>query len=316
MKPGFDVSVVVCTKDRAGHLRRALAGLALQTFGDYEVVLIDQSRTDETRDLAWEFRDRVPNLHYVHVSEPGLSRAYNRGIREASAELLAFTDDDCLVPEEWVQSIWDAFRKAAHVDVIYGQVLVPPEFEGTPTAALIPTLPITERDELNRSRGFRVFGMAANFAARRGRLEAVGGFDEVLGGGGPLQSTQDFDFAYRVYRSGGAILLEPDIISYHYGIRPTEDWPALMRSYGVGSGGFYGKHMRLRDVRAAGLFAHHACLAVIGAARATALRRSDARDKQQFLAGMWAGIRASFAFPIDGATRMFRAGHLEAAMRK
>ena len=43
-----------------------------------------------------------------------------------------------------------------------------------------------------------IYGMGANFAARRGLMERVGGFDEILGGGGPLKSSQDFDLQYRV----------------------------------------------------------------------------------------------------------------------
>jgi glycosyltransferase involved in cell wall biosynthesis len=303
---GVRVSVVVCTRDRADHLQRALASLADQDFDGYEVVLIDQSRNDETRDLAHRFHDRLPGLRYVHVREAGLSRAYNRGIREAQSDVLAFTDDDCLVPKSWIGSIWEAFRKAPHVDLIYGQVKTPPEFEGTSTVALIPILLIPRRQELSRKHGFKTFGMAANFAARRERIEEIGGFDEVLGGGGPLQSAQDFDFAYRLFRAGGTILLEPEIVAYHYGLRAPEDWPGLMWSYGVGTGGFYGKHLRLRDLGAAGLFVKDGWQALAGTAKAHVLRRSNALNKRRFVAGMVAGIRGSFQYSIDRTTRVYQ----------
>ena len=89
--------------------------------------------------------------------------------------------------------------------------------------------------------------MGANFAARRSLFERAGTFDEMLGGGGPLKSSQDFDLAYRAYRRNAVILLRPEIIVRHDGRREREDWPALLRAYGFGDGAFYSKHVRCRD---------------------------------------------------------------------
>jgi glycosyltransferase involved in cell wall biosynthesis len=301
---GPRVSVAVCTRDRADDLRRVLGSLAAQKFDEFEVLIIDQSLTEATGETVKHFEGTVPNLRYVRLTQPGLSGAYNRAVREARGDLLAFTDDDCRVPENWVRKISDVFASEGP-DVVYGQVLVPPEFLGTPTAAMIPTLLIERREELSRDRGFRVVGMGANFAARRSMIERVGGFDEMLGGGGPLQSTQDFDFAYRVFRSGGTIVVDPDIYAYHYGIRPREEWPRLMESYGIGVGGFYCKHLRLGDIRAAGLFAKAAVRALGEAARATAVGGSDARGRRQFVISMAVGMRRSFDFPIDKTSRVY-----------
>ena len=70
--------------------------------------------------------------------------------------------------------------------------------------------------------------MGANFAARRRLFDAIGGFDEILGGGGPLRSSQDYDLAYRTYRAGRVILLRPEVTLRHDGRREAEDWPALL----------------------------------------------------------------------------------------
>ena len=89
--------------------------------------------------------------------------------------------------------------------------------------------------------------MGANFAARRRLFDAIGGFDEILGGGGPLRSSQDYDLAYRTYRAGRVILLRPEVTLRHDGRREAEDWPALLLNYGIGDGAFYTKHVRCRD---------------------------------------------------------------------
>ena len=121
--------------------------------------------------------------------------------------------------------------------------------------ALTPLLRIDKPERLDRANGFRVFGMGANFAARRSLFERAGTFDEVLGGGGPLKSSQDFDLAYRAYRRDAPILLRPEVIVRHDGRREREDWPALLRAYGFGDGAFYSKHVRCGDPYAAWLAA-------------------------------------------------------------
>jgi len=299
------ISVVVCTRDRADDLKRALFGLEAQSFSGFEVIVVDQSRTDHTERLVREFAHVLPTLRLVRQPQPGLSRAYNRGVREAQADLIAFTDDDCLAPPDWLANIWTAFAGDARADLLYGQVLAPPEFDGTPTMGLIPLRAFAERVEVRRLRAFNGLGMGANFAAPRAAVERVGGFDEVLGGGGPLQSTQDFDFAYRILRTGGTIVLDPTVVAYHYGIRPAAEWPQLMGSYGVGLGGFYCKHIRLGDVRAAQLFAKAAYLAAGQALKATALKRPDARIKRRYATSMVLGAKKSFEFAIDRRARLY-----------
>jgi GT2 family glycosyltransferase len=189
--------------------------------------------------------------------------------------------------------------------LLYGQVLVPPELVGS-REGVTPALPIPERRILDRKRGFRVFGMGANFAARRRLFERVGGFDEVLGGGGPLQSAQDFDLVYRVYKAGESTLLEPDVVAYHYGFRSLSgEWQATMRSYGVGVGGFFFKHVRLGDPYAAWLFL--GCLVLTAAKVAKrCLTRRPAGLEWSYLAHIVVGMRRSLDFPIDRRLRLYQ----------
>lgn len=250
------LSVVICTRDRPDTIARAVESVARQTYERFDILIVDQSRTDETRRLIEDLMARCERLRYLHLDQAGLSRAYNAGIRHTAGELLAFTDDDCVAPDGWLETIARRFTEQPDVALLYGQVLLPPELAGADTSSgTIPTLPIPQRQRLNRREGFKVFGMGANFAARRSICERIGGFDEVLGGGGPLKSSQDFDLAYRVYRAGGTILLEPDVVVYHYGFRSNAEWPATLKAYGIGDGAFYFKHVRAGDLYATGLLA-------------------------------------------------------------
>jgi len=302
--PRPSISVVVCTRDRPETLGPTLDSLAAQRARDFEVVVVDQSRSDTTRALV-EARSRADaRFRHLRLPEPGLSRAYNAGIRATSAPFLAFTDDDCTAPVDWLDAIRTAFERHADVDLLYGQVLIAPELETRENRdGFTPTLPIPARRVLSRKHGFEVFGMGADFAARRTLFRRVGLFDEVLGGGGPLESSQDFDFAYRVFRAGGATLLEPDVVVHHYGFRSHADWPATIRSYGIGVGGFYLKHIRAGDVYAARLLLAH-----LGLWSARSLRRwlrARSRAEWTYVCNLIAGMRRSFRFDVDRQRRLY-----------
>ncbi len=300
------MAVVVCTRDRPQTLRRTLDSLAGQRGADFEVVVVDQSRDDETEREVERRRRADPRFRYLRPRRPGLSHAYNAATAATVASVVAFTDDDCVADPDWLQAVQTGLASHPQAGLLYGQVLIPPELRSAENVVgITPGLPIPERRLLDRRHGFRVTGMGANFAARRELLEALGGFDEVLGGGGPLESAQDFDLAYRTFRAGWSILLEPEAVVYHYGFRSHGEWPATVRSYGVGVGGFYAKHLRTGDLGAARLLLQQAATQ---AARGLAhsLRRNRNGMEWTFLVGVARGMGRSLRFALDRQHRLYR----------
>jgi hypothetical protein len=216
--------------------------------------------------------------------------------------MLAFTDDDCVAPSDWIESIVRAFTSEPTAELLYGQVVRPLELTDCPDE--IPTLAFTKPERLGRRDGFRVVGMGANFAARRSLFERIGPFDEMLGGGGPLKSSQDFDLQYRAYVGNATVLLRPEVTVDHYGVRSAAQWPATLRAYGIGDGAFYFKHIRCGDLFILRLLVSR--LAIITAAYAlhTIRKRPSSRD---YLVSCLEGIVLSTRYPIDRARRMYRA---------
>jgi GT2 family glycosyltransferase len=301
------VSVIICTRDRPDTIVRAAESVMRQTFSSFDILIVDQSRTDETRRLVEDLMERCARLHYLHLDQAGLSRAYNAGIRHTKGELLAFTDDDCVAPESWLDALARRFAEQPDVGLLYGQVLLPPELARTGTpGGTIPTLPIPQRQRLSLREGFKVFGMGANFAACRSVCEQIDGFDEILGGGGPLKSSQDFDFAYRVYRAGGAILLEPDVVIYHYGFRSDAEWPATLKAYGIGDGAFYLKHVRTGDLYAARLLARQLFVNAARELRHTIMPGSR-RAQWGYVRNVVRGMYDSLKFGVDRRQRRYYA---------
>ena len=92
-----DVSVIVCSYNRAESLRGALESLtALQTDGfSYEVVVVNNASTDHTADVVQQISDGTTcSVRYVMEEQPGVSFARNCGVRTANGQWLYFFDDD------------------------------------------------------------------------------------------------------------------------------------------------------------------------------------------------------------------------------
>src|SRR5215203_3769790 len=104
------VSAVICTRNRPDLIGTAVASVLANTYPSFDLLVVDQSDEPRTGEIVREMATAHPNLRYLHTPTPGLSRAYNIGVRETQGDLLAFTDDDCVAPPNWIQAIADAFE--------------------------------------------------------------------------------------------------------------------------------------------------------------------------------------------------------------
>jgi GT2 family glycosyltransferase len=232
---------------------------------------------------------------------PGLSRAYNVGAGLTSGPILAFTDDDCVARPDWLSSIARAFAAEPDAELMYGRVALPSDLVAA--AGEVPVLPIARAERIDRRSGFRLYGMGANFAMRRQLITRIGGFDEILGGGGPLRSSQDFDLQYRAYLAGATVLLRPDVSVDHYGLRTAAQWPATLRAYGVGDGAFYMKHVRCGDLLAASMLARR--LTRTAARQLRHLLDPSRPSQASYLRAVIEGMRESIRYPVDRPRRMY-----------
>lgn len=97
-------SVVVCTYNRAELLTHCLESLkALDACrGGHEIIVVDNNSTDGTRHTVEAAMADAPQLRYVFEPTQGLAHARNRGVAESRGRYIAFIDDECLVPAQWL----------------------------------------------------------------------------------------------------------------------------------------------------------------------------------------------------------------------
>ncbi|WP_104523541.1 glycosyltransferase [Blastococcus atacamensis] len=242
------VTVVVCTRGRAGQLAGCLGRLRELTYPRLEILVVDNAPSDDsTRRVVDAVAAADPRFRYVVEPRPGLSRARNRGLVEARGRWLAYTDDDVSVDPRWVDGLVRGFRQSPDVGCVTGLVATaeisgaaeeyfdaraaswstrcePQLFALGGAAADDPLFPYSPG----------VFGTGADMAFDREHLLALGGFDEALGAGTLTRGGEDLDIFVRVLRAGRAIAYSPAALVWHH--HRADDAGLLRQMFGYGTG--------------------------------------------------------------------------------
>lgn len=244
------ISVIICTYNRPNDIGRAVKSVLANTYPDYELLIVDQSNTEEAKKIVEKYISR--NLHIKYLwQERGKSRALNLGVRKAKGEIIAFTDDDCVVSENWLEKIAITLDRITTDSIIVFGSVKPAKHDVR--KGFIPANKIRYAEfkgplSLKRVGLGGIVGM--NMVVRKNFFGKVGYFDEVLGPGGELRAAEEYDITYRALKKGFKIMHVPAIKAEHYGFKSWEEATALFEGYVIGTIGAFCKHIRCMDFNA------------------------------------------------------------------
>ena len=242
-----DITVLICTWNRATLLGETLDSLADMTMPSglrWEVVIVDNNSTDDTRAVADGRARQFPApVHYVFERNQGKSAAMNAGLGVSSAPLVAFIDDDVRVGRGWLASVCDVFR--AHPEASYAGGPVDPIWErpcpswfsatGTILWGTLAILDYGADPFVFEER--RKVPLGANFAVRRALVDRIGAFDPQLGRNGAraLLGQELPEFFARARAAGARGLYVPDMrVRHHVPARRLQ--PSYFRRWWYGKG--------------------------------------------------------------------------------
>ncbi len=243
----MNISVIICTHNGVNRIENALHSLSDMIIPEsvlWELVIVDNGSTDNTKEIVTKTCD-ILRLPYKYVLEKyrGLSFARNRGILASSGEIIAFTDDDCIVTPNWISSILKEFHLNGDLALIGGKVELYNKKDQ----------PVTIRIG-NKRKSFsdlsHIFSLlpGCNMAMKNSIFETVGAFDTYFGAGASIPSAEDSDFFYRAFKAGLKLVYCPDILIYHnHGRRTLYQVKMLNTGYTIGQGAFYCKHILMGD---------------------------------------------------------------------
>jgi glycosyltransferase involved in cell wall biosynthesis len=225
------VSVVVPVLDGERTIRQCLTSLVRTDFPaeGREIIVVDNGSTDRTADIVQSFPVR-----YVREEQRGLAHARNRGIATARADILAFTDADCVVTTGWLRELLGGFDRPA-VGVVVGEVVA------------YPPKTLTERywalrKPLWQSRALAYpscpWFLSGNAAFRRAVFDRIGLYDTRFEG-----ACEDIDLSWRIFRDGRFELRhQPRALVFHQHRLSARALFRQYRGYGRGQAILAGKY--------------------------------------------------------------------------
>ena len=184
----FRAAAVVPTRERLDLLKQCLTALTNQRWNHrwFEVIVVDDDPQESARTLvewwALKYRKTGPAIRYLPARGEGPAAARNIGWRSAQADVIAFTDDDCLPQSDWLAS--GVLAVEASGSAVAGRTVVPTGDHPTDyelNARLLEEAPF----------------VTANCFIHRDHLEQVGGFDENF----KAAWREDTDLAFSLERA-------------------------------------------------------------------------------------------------------------------
>jgi glycosyltransferase involved in cell wall biosynthesis/GT2 family glycosyltransferase len=231
------VSVVICTRNRAAGLERAVEAVIAAGLPDgCEIVIADSASDDPAAiDAARALAARHAVVRLVVAPRPGVSVARQAGAEAAACPLIAYLDDDAVPGPGWLGAIGDAFGDPSVAIVggpifphwigpIPGEEALPRRFQGY--------LGILDLGETDGEFPATESPWGASYAIRASALAAIGGFDAELGIGPDVRiGGEEPDVTERVRRAGlGLVGYVPAAGVYHDTPASRAEPPFLMVS--------------------------------------------------------------------------------------
>lgn len=218
----FQISVIVCTHNRAATLARTLQSLVLQNLdpSQYEIIVVDNASTDDTRTMVRELTTRVPNLRYAPEPRLGLSHARNTGIKRASGGIIAFLDDDAEAERDWLHELLLTFHHVKPLPSCVGGKVTPTWEAMKPEwlpDCLVSYLGVIDWGDIPHWISLpKEYVAGVNMAFLKSDLVDQGGFNPSLGRiGDSLLSNEEILLLYNLQKEGKGIYYQPKACVRH-----------------------------------------------------------------------------------------------------
>ncbi len=220
------ISAVIVTKDKSALLRKCLDSLYRQTERPDEVIVVDNSSINDTKNTVFSFNNKL-NVRYFLEKTPGISFARNVGVKRSRNEIIAFIDHDCIADKNWCKSIKRTFKKNKLVDAVASRTLCANPINIVTRAGqfLREYLMSSQYRTDNifvQTKGYFITHSSTkshlifnspteNLSLRKTVFRKTGLFDENM-----KPTGEDSEFSWRMGKHGVKILYEPKIVIYHH----------------------------------------------------------------------------------------------------
>lgn len=193
------VSIIIPTYNHGRYISDAIQSVLLQTYTDWECVIVDDGSQDNTEDVVKDLIKDDVRFNYLKKENGGVSKARNFGIKRSKGEYILPLDGDDKIGDQYLQLALDAFSKNRRLKVVYCKA----QFFGIEEGEW--GLPEYSYQELLLNNSIFCSGIY-----RREDYNRTGGYDEQLIYGG-----EDWEFWISLLKEGGEVL-RLDSVQFYY----------------------------------------------------------------------------------------------------
>ena len=200
------VIVIIPSYNREKYIRTTIDSTLSQTYGNIEVVVVDDGSTDRSREILESYGKRIRLLEHEERANRGQSAAINLAMRSTGGEYVAILDSDDIWTVDKIEKQVDYLERHPDIGIVYGNGYAIDE-DGKILYKLIPP---GHREENDPSRMLLEchFNIPSNALVRRSAFDRTGEFDETL------RSSQDHDMAIRLLEVTKAAFLDEPVWYY------------------------------------------------------------------------------------------------------
>ena len=231
-----DLTVVIPTLGRP-LLKGCLESIAANRMHPLRVLVVNQGEEEPVQAWIDEITPMSLDIQQVVLGVRGIAAATNEGLRRVDTRYVATTHDDCLVADDWVESLAKILPEIGAA-VLTGRV--DPGGDGlvlttvTSNQRKVYTHPLIDGDVL----------FPPNMALAIDVFEDVGPYDEHSS---LRLAGEDSEWAHRALRAGFPIVYEPQVVVTHLAWQESSQLVKTYRRYARGQGAFYAKHLLRGD---------------------------------------------------------------------
>lgn len=203
-------SFIIPVYNRPGELAELLESMAIQTYSNFEVVIIEDGSDLRSDHLAKEYSGKL-NIRYVDLTHCGPSLARNAGTRAAKGDYYIYVDSDCLLPADYLNNI-NRFLEKQPLDFFGGTDRASKNFSITQKAIsyAMTSFLTTGGIRGGKKKIDRFYPRSFNMGVSRKAFEAVGGFPETR-----MHPGEDMVFSIELINKGFISGLIRDAYVYH-----------------------------------------------------------------------------------------------------
>jgi len=210
------LSIIICTYNRFEIVADCLRSLCefANDQSSYEILVIDNNSTDDTKPVVESFTTQMNNLKYIYEPKQGLSRARNRGAHEATGEWLFYLDDDAKVIECTLPRLFEVVSSCSYD--LYGGMYEPFFHEERPY--WLPENYGAKKfvqDTLGELKDYR-FISGGVMVCKKSVIETLDGFSSNFGmNGRTVAYGEETELCQRALKMGFKLGFDPDLKILH-----------------------------------------------------------------------------------------------------